>query len=313
MTTQPLVSVIIPNYNHAPFLKHRIESVLNQTFQDFELIFLDDCSKDESREIIEKYSANSKVGHVLLNKSNSGSTFKQWNRGFGLAKGEYFWIAESDDYADPLFLEKMIEQFKKNTDLGIAYCQSYRVNENNEILGDWQEHTNDLDAERWKSPFVSSGTDEVKNYFAYKNIIPNASSAVFSRKALEKIDGANEDFILNGDWLMYLKVLASGYQLAFIPDKLNYFREHSMKVTRGAVLKGYNILEVFKILKYIISLGFLQKKEVIDIKSYYCQHYLPQIFRKSVPDSIKRRTLLLALNIAPVRAMKCIKNNLRKV
>ena len=57
----PKVSVIVPNYNHAPYLKQRIESILNQTFQDFELILLDDYSSDNSREVISDYSSHSKV------------------------------------------------------------------------------------------------------------------------------------------------------------------------------------------------------------------------------------------------------------
>ena len=64
----PLVSVIIPSYNHEKFLKERIDSVLNQTFQDFELIILDDLSPDNSREIIESYRAHPKVSHIIFNE-----------------------------------------------------------------------------------------------------------------------------------------------------------------------------------------------------------------------------------------------------
>ena len=101
----PTVSVIIPNYNHAPFLKQRIESVLNQSFQDFEMILIDDCSTDGSREIIESYRNNPHVSHIVYNDSNSGSAFLQWNKGIELAKGDWIWVAESDDYAEPTFLE----------------------------------------------------------------------------------------------------------------------------------------------------------------------------------------------------------------
>ena len=101
----PLVSVIIPSYNHEKFLKERIDSVLNQTFQDFELIILDDLSPDNSREIIESYRAHPKVSQIIYNEKNSGSTFFQWNKAvLSLAKGEFIWIAESDDVADPKFL-----------------------------------------------------------------------------------------------------------------------------------------------------------------------------------------------------------------
>ena len=75
-----MVSVIIPNYNHSAFLKERIQSVLNQTYSDFELIILDDCSSDKSRDIIESFRSNPKVSHIIYNDRNSGSTFRQWNK-----------------------------------------------------------------------------------------------------------------------------------------------------------------------------------------------------------------------------------------
>ncbi len=100
----PSVSVIIPNYNHAPFLKERIDSVINQHYDNFEVIILDDCSKDNSREVIEQYRNHPKVKHIIYNEANSGSTFIQWHKGFRLAEGEYIWIAESDDVADLDFL-----------------------------------------------------------------------------------------------------------------------------------------------------------------------------------------------------------------
>ena len=78
---EPLVSVIVPNYNHAPYLRERIDSILNQTFQDFELILLDDCSPDNSREIINSYKDNPHVSHIVLNEENSGNTFVQWDLG----------------------------------------------------------------------------------------------------------------------------------------------------------------------------------------------------------------------------------------
>src|ERR1022692_1882228 len=101
------VSVVIPNYNHSRFLPRRIDSVLEQTFQDFELILLDDCSTDDSRSILSQYADESRV-RIEFNEVNSGTPFRQWNKGVGLARGEYVWIAESDDYADKRLLERLV-------------------------------------------------------------------------------------------------------------------------------------------------------------------------------------------------------------
>ena len=70
-----MVSVIVPNYCHEPYLKERLDSILSQTYEDFELIILDDCSNDRSRDVIEQYSSNPHVSHIVYNEKNSGSTF----------------------------------------------------------------------------------------------------------------------------------------------------------------------------------------------------------------------------------------------
>ena len=84
----PQVSVIVPNYNHALFLRQRLDSIFNQNFQDFEVIILDDCSTDNSKEIIEEYRNRPQVSHIVYNDTNSGSPFKQWAKGCDVARGE---------------------------------------------------------------------------------------------------------------------------------------------------------------------------------------------------------------------------------
>ena len=125
-----MVSVIIPNFNHSLYLEQRIHSVLNQTYQNFEIIFLDDFSNDNSREIIESYRNNVKVTHISYNDKNSDSPFCQWHKGISLSKGDYIWIAESDDVSDLFFLEKIIknivqkfsnEQLRNSSDILRAF------------------------------------------------------------------------------------------------------------------------------------------------------------------------------------------------
>jgi glycosyltransferase involved in cell wall biosynthesis len=87
---KPILSTIIPNYNHASFLEQRIDIVLNQTCQDFEVIILDDCYTNNSREIIERYRNHPKVSRIVYNEVNSGSTFKQCEKGITLAQENGF-------------------------------------------------------------------------------------------------------------------------------------------------------------------------------------------------------------------------------
>lgn len=81
MAGSPRVSVIVPNFNYARFLRRRIDSILSQTYQDFELILLDDASSDDSRAVIDLYRGNPHVTHVCINDVNSGGVFHQWRRG----------------------------------------------------------------------------------------------------------------------------------------------------------------------------------------------------------------------------------------
>src|ERR1700740_1180691 len=116
----PTVSVVVPNYNHGRFLRQRIDSILGQTFQDFELILVDGCSTDNSRPILSSYAGDPRV-RIELNSANSGSPFKQWNKGVRLARGEYVWIAESDDYAEASFLERLIAVLDSDPMVLLAY------------------------------------------------------------------------------------------------------------------------------------------------------------------------------------------------
>ena len=117
----PFFSVIIPNYNHALFLRQRIDSVLNQTYTDFEIILLDDHSPDNSREIMEEYRSNKKISHIVLNEKNSNSLLLQWKKGIALAKGDWIWIAESDDIADPGFLEECANNILDHPTVGLRF------------------------------------------------------------------------------------------------------------------------------------------------------------------------------------------------
>src|SRR5436190_23659326 len=129
----PEVSVIIPNYNHAPFLKQRLDTVLQQTYRNFEVIILDDCSTDNSKEIIESYRHHPLVTKIEYNKTNSGSTFKQWQKGIGMATGKYVWIAESDDWAFPDFLELLMQKIMNTPNVGICFAGSNWVDDGGNV------------------------------------------------------------------------------------------------------------------------------------------------------------------------------------
>lgn len=243
------VSIIIPNYNHGKFLERRIQSVLNQTYQDFEVILLDDASTDNSREIIETFR-NSPRFKIILNDENSGSVFKQWKRGIDNADGKYIWIAESDDEASPELLETLVRQLDKSKSIVLAYCQSLAIDSEGNILYPLNHWTDDLDKERWKHDFINYGHDECKHYLVVKNTIPNASAVVFRKDSFVKYYIAS-DMTLCGDWLTWSSMLFHG-DIYYCANLLNYFRHHchTVRETTSLTLLQY---EGITVTRHILS------------------------------------------------------------
>ena len=237
----PKVSVIVPNYNHERFLKLRMDSILNQTFQDFEIIILDDCSTDNSKSIIEQYCTDPKVSHIVYNGKNSGSTFKQWERGMQLATGDWLWIAESDDYADCRFLEVLVNLLPRHHNVGIAYCNSYQVDDNNQT---------ERDIAKYMDCDFKNGIVEVKERLCQFNTITNVSSCLLKRDiALKAIDGLGK-YKACGDWIFYTRVLQQA-NLAHTCEKLNYYRWHPNNVSYTASTNGLYITEGIDVIKNI--------------------------------------------------------------
>ena len=221
----PKVSVIVPNYNHAPYLRQRLDSIINQTFRDFEMIVLDDASTDNSREIIQTYAGNP-LFRFILNETRNGSAFKQWQKGLEGARGEYIWFAESDDCASPHFLSKLLPILENDRSLGLVYCQSYLVDPSSRVLGDAIQWTDDLDPSRWKNDFINNGRAEIKNYLSKKNTIPNASAVLIRASVIRSIDELDAGYTLCGDWLLWVKILLQS-NVGYVAKKLNYWRQHS--------------------------------------------------------------------------------------
>ncbi len=228
----PKVSVIVPNYCHAPFLHWRLDTVLGQTFQDFELLILDDASTDHSREVIEKYRERDRV-RIIYNDKNSGSVFRQWEKGIQNTTGEYVWIAESDDWAEPRFLERLVAVLDSQPTVGVAYAQSWLVDREFKVTGHASCWTEDLDPERWKKDFFGNGREEIRRYLLVKNTIPNASAVLMRRTVLDQVRPIETSFQLCGDWMHWVRMLAEA-DIAFVAETLNYWRLQSSNARTAA-------------------------------------------------------------------------------
>lgn len=247
--SKPLVSIIVPNYNYARFLKRRIDSILNQTFKDFELILLDDASTDESREIMETYKENPSVTHLIYNESNSGSPFAQWEKGIKLSQGKYIWIAESDDYAEPTFLAETVQLLEKYNQAVVCFSGSHRVDERGKEVN--------IDYDRWSKKQLNvkcgykvfDGPKYAQYNMYWRAYIYNASGVVFRREAVEKVD-TQHCFSMrsSGDWLFWTELICQG-EVIELYKKLNYFRYHSSSTSVQSRRSGNALKEDIAVIK----------------------------------------------------------------
>jgi glycosyltransferase involved in cell wall biosynthesis len=276
----PLISVIIPNYCHSKYLDQRIQSVLNQTYQNFEVIILDDCSPDEgsSRSVIEKYRENPHVSHIIYNDENSGSPYKQWAKGANLAKGELLWIAESDDYADEHFLEVLVPEFH-NLGTSVAFCRSILFNEKGIIgpVGPKNIQDGVMDGKKFIHDFMHSGTG-----------IVNASSALFTKEAFMSISKDYASLKGAGDRLFWI-LLAEKGDVAFVEKPYNYFRAHPNNTTKKCNTNGVNQKEDKLIFDYICQKGYIAEDEIPAIVREYVRiHIFEMITDKKLQQELYR-------------------------
>jgi len=175
--------------------------VLNQTYQDFEVIYLDDASTDNSNQVFAKFVGDKRICATYYNQVNSGSPFKQWNKGMREAKGEYVWIAESTIM--PMnALAELVTRLDKHPTVGIAYCQSWKVDENDNILSSMQERTADLDEQRWKKILSTTVRMSVAD-INFKCTVPNVSAVLIRRSVYER--GVLMKNKYTGDWMLWAK------------------------------------------------------------------------------------------------------------
>lgn len=260
MTSNPLISVIIPNYNHARYLPERIDSVLGQTCRNMEVIILDDCSTDDSREVIERYrQQDPRIVRVIYNEENGGRVFKQWKKGLSLAKGELLWIAESDDKCDPTFLERLVQCFIDHPTLSLAFTKSLLFNDAGET---WTMDTEGL------NEGVYTSRDFISRFMSRGCPMLNASSCLFSRNAFERISDRYTEFRCSGDRMFWTLIAEKG-DVTVVDERLNHYRKHGDNTTAYGFQHGINQRETKLILDYILEKKYIDRTTYNFIRKKY--------------------------------------------
>lgn len=284
MENHPVVSVIIPNYNYARFLRQRIESVLAQTYTDYEIILLDDASTDDSVSVLNDYRNNPYVSHLDINLKNTGSPFAQWQKGIALSRGKYIWIAESDDTAEPLFLEKAVSALDQYPEASFCFLGAHCIDgDGNLIRRDFDKWTS-KQLHRPSRIGVFEGTDYIEHNLYWRNYIYNASGAVFRKCCFEQIKEST-CFTMRycGDWLFWIEMARQGVVIE-IYEKLNCFRIHLGSTIANANVLGQGVKEAMQIVnmteKYFPLMPECKKKIVHGA-------FYKEIKRMRVPEDIR--------------------------
>jgi len=228
----PLISVIIPAYNAERFIAKTLESVLSQTYQNIEILVVDDGSTDTTAEIVKSFAQKDRR-IILLQQSNAGVAVAR-NLAIEKSKGEYIAPIDADDIWYPPNLEKQIEcLIKSEPTVGVVYSWSVDINEQDLLTGGF---------------YNSTIAGEVYQALVYKYFIGNASSSLIRRACFEKIGGYNCQLKAENaqgceDWELHLRI-AEHYQFKVVPEYLVGYRQiaSSMSCNYPAMAKCHSLI-----------------------------------------------------------------------
>jgi glycosyltransferase involved in cell wall biosynthesis len=199
----PLVSVIITAYNAEKFIQEAIDSIINQTYSNWELILINDFSSDRTGAFFTEIKKQDSRVKIITNSENLGRA-KSRNRGLELAKGEYIAILDADDVSLTDRLEKQVTFLEKNTSIFLVGTGATKINEDGKVIG-------------YHNPICSD--IEVKKTLPMRNCIYH-SSVMFRKTSVRY----REKFPFSQDYDFYLQLLAENKNLTNIPEKLLKYR-----------------------------------------------------------------------------------------
>ena len=213
----PKVSVAIPTYNRARFLAECIESILKQTFQDFEILLIDDGSTDNTSEIVSAYCPPVKY----FRQENKGAP-TAYNKGITEAIGDYVWLVDSDDVLLEDALELGVEVLDRWPKVGFVYGQAYVIDEEGHMMGLCKPSHS-------KESYVRSGREEIK-HLMLENYV-SGSTAMFRRSCFDVVGLFNPVFHRGSEDYDLCVRFAKKYDVAYIDRPVAKYRVHRSCLT----------------------------------------------------------------------------------
>lgn len=224
---EPMVDVIVPSYRHGKYIRKRIESIFEQKYRNFRLTVIDDCSPDNSDDVIRTLQKSYDFTYIRR-EQNSGTPFSAWEYAAQRFDGDLIWICESDDFAEPNFLEEATKAFRRDPALCLFYCNSHVVGRDGEKMGTTASYYADIWRDtRWTRAFTAGGRHELAQYQYRGMVVPNMSSALMTVQAFRAAFTPKiKKYRLTGDWLFVGALIQHG-NVRFSPERLSNFRDHA--------------------------------------------------------------------------------------
>lgn len=213
----PTVTFVVPCYKLAHLLTDCIHSILSQTYRDFEVLIMDDCSPDETGEVSRSFK-DPRITHIR-NEVNVGH-LRNYNKGIGLARGNYVWLISADDYLRcPYILQRYVELLEKHPNVGYTFCSGVRVKNGTEskvvaLYGDRDR--------------IISGRTLLKELLRHNFIL--AASGLVRRECYERFGAFPLDMPWAGDWFLWC-LFALYYDVGYFAEPMVCYRDHVLSMT----------------------------------------------------------------------------------
>ena len=262
--TSPKISVLMSVYNGSDYLRESIESILNQTFDDFEFIIINDSSTDNTEEILNEYAQKDHRIKLFNNKENIGLT-KSLNKGIRLAQGEYIARQDADDISFPKRFEKQVAVLDRHPEAVLISCDIEVINSEGAFVTKEQR---------------SCDPQWIPWYLMFYNHIGGHSQVIFRTKIAKELGGYSEAFRYSQDYEFWCRLVKTG-NIIILPDVLHQLRRHGRGITaeKRSEQLGYALDISRRNLKELIK-EELSLNEVSDLRNFVSGHIL-----RNFPDS----------------------------
>jgi len=229
----PRVSVCLPTYNRAHYLPGAIESVLNQTFRDFELLICDNASTDETPEVV-KGLRDARVRYVR-HPQNIGMT-GNWLHAVKASTGQYCGILSDDDRWDPTFLERQIVPLDEDQSVDVAFCDHWLMDAEGQVL---REATDECTRRFRGSLRPGLYKPFLELALCAEALLPTA--ALFRRQRLIDAGALNIQTDLLSAYSLFGQLALAGGGAFYVPERLAYYRSHSQSTTETASVEVWRM------------------------------------------------------------------------